>query len=91
MNANQRAEELFSRARKLGLANPITGEAAPTLPMVQHAMIECEADTAPEADDLATFVRRLVRIVRKTDPHNAVAASAVEFLKCTGRSKIFTR
>lgn len=87
MKPYRRAEALFEKAKKLTLINPITNEGAPTFGMVHEAIEHAANDAAQEADELAFYVRRLVRVVRKTEPTNDAAAKAVEFLKCVGRLK----
>lgn len=83
MNAHKRAEKLVDRAKALGLVNPVTNTGAPTEAMIAEAIVD-GGDYAAEASELAVYVRRLVRIVRRTDPENAVAAKAVEYLRAIG-------
>ncbi len=85
MSPHQRTEILFAEAKKLGLVG-LNGDGAPTQTMVASAIVDA-GDYGDECSELAVYVRRLVRIVRKTDPENAVAKSAVEFLKCIGQVK----
>lgn len=89
MDAYERAERLFSKAKELGLVG-VNGDGAPTLGMVAEAIVDA-GDYSGEASELAAYCRRLVRIVRKTDPNNAVAKSAVDFLKCIGEAKAINR
>ena len=91
MDSMKRTDALFREAKKLALVNPASGDGMPTLGMVHEAIADAESDAAQESEELAAYVRRLVRIVRKHDPENDVAAKAVEFLKCTGNAKIFSR
>jgi len=85
INHQRRAEAVFNKAKELGLINPATGDGMPTVEMVKAAIFEADADASPETDELAMYVRRLARIVKKTDPENKIVASAVEFLTCVGK------
>ncbi len=91
MDSLKRTDAVFEKAKKLALVNFATGDGMPTRGMVNDAISDAESDAAQTDDELAMYVRRLVRLVRKQDPENPVAASAVEFLKCTGHAKIFSR
>lgn len=89
MDPHKRASILFDRCKKDGLVG-INGDGAPTREMVAEAIIDA-GDYSAEASELATYCRRLVRLVRKTDPSNKVAASCVEFLRCIGEAKAINR
>lgn len=91
MDSMKRTDALFREAKKLAMVNPANGDGMPTLGMVHEAIADAESDAAQEANELAMYVRRLARLVRKQDPENDVAAKAVEFLKGTGHAKIFSR
>jgi hypothetical protein len=84
MDGNKIAERLFARAKESGLVNPVTNMGAPTLEHVAEA-IDLVRDSA-EVDELATYCRRLIRAVRKTDPNNPVAAKCVEYLREVGQA-----
>lgn len=84
MDAHQTADRLLSRAKAAGLINPVTGEGAPTREQIAFEL-DLYRDSAA-MDELATYACRLVRLVRKTDPSNKVAADCVEFLRCIGRT-----
>lgn len=86
-DAHKRARSILDCCIKQGLVNPVTGEGSPTETMLAEELLCVENNTSPESDELAAYVRRLARIVRKHDPDNAVAASAVRFLACTGHIK----
>jgi len=86
MDATQRTEALFNTAKKLGLVG-LSGDGAPTFKMVLETIMDSENDTAPEADELAIYVKRLARRLRKYEPDTKLVSDAVEFLKCTGHSK----
>lgn len=89
MDAYERAERLFTKAKESGLVG-VNGDGAPTLGMVAEAITDA-GDYSGEASELAAYCRRLVRIVRKTDPKNEVAAKCVEFLRCIGEAKAINR
>lgn len=86
MDAYKRAATLFAKAKASGLVNPVTDEGAPTEAQIAEAIIDA-GDYGAELSEVSTYARRLVRIVRKTDPENAVAKSAVEFLRCIGECR----
>ena len=86
MTPDQRTEALFTTAKQLGLIG-FNGDATPTFNMVREAITEAENDTAPEADELATYVKRLARRLRKHEKDSPLADSAIEFVKCTGHAK----
>jgi len=85
MDAYERAEQLFAKAKETGLVG-VNGDGAPTLGMVAEAIVDA-GDYSGEASELAVYCRRLVRIVRKTDPDNEVAEKCVDFLRCIGEIK----
>lgn len=88
MNSEKRTTSLFDEAKKLGLTNPVTGDGMPTFEMIQEALSAAESASGAETSEVAMYCRRLVRLVRKTDPKNAIARDAVAFLKCIGQSQI---
>jgi Asp-tRNA(Asn)/Glu-tRNA(Gln) amidotransferase B subunit len=83
MDSHKRAARLFSKAKNQGLIG-LNGDGAPTIEMVAEAIDD--GDYSAEASELAAYCRRLVRIVRMTDPENSVARSCVEFLRCIGET-----
>ncbi|HYB97548.1 MAG TPA: hypothetical protein VEC57_00245 [Candidatus Limnocylindrales bacterium] len=89
MEPHDRAAALFERCKQAGLVG-INGDGAPTRDMVAEAILDA-GDYSAECSELATYCRRLVRLVRKTDPQNKVAADCVEFLRCIGEAKAINR
>lgn len=80
----KRASNLLRRCEQLGQVNPVTGQGAPTEEQIASEFLAIEGNASAELDEVATYVRRLIRIVRKTDPENQVATKAAEFLRCIG-------
>jgi hypothetical protein len=84
MEPIKRAEKLFDNAKKLGLVNPINGDGMPTVGMVHEAICDAEYKLDDELSDLRHIVRRLAKIIRKTDPENETVKDVVKFLKAHG-------
>lgn len=87
IDAHKHARLLLDRCKRDGLVNPVTGEGSPTEDMLAEELLCVESDTAPETEDLAMYVRRLARVVRKYEPNNKLAADAIGLLVCTGHIK----
>lgn len=60
MNANQRAERLCDKAKKLGMVNPITGEGCPSIAMIAEAMNDAEGDGAMQS--LGDDAQRILKL-----------------------------
>lgn len=80
----KRASNLLKKCEERGQVNPVTGQGAPTEEQIAYEFLAIESNSNAELSEVATYARRLIRIVRKTDPENAVAKSAAEFLRCIG-------
>lgn len=81
------ASNLLAKCRREGLVNPVTGEGSPTEQMLAEEFAHANSQLEGQIDELAIYVARLARAVRKHEPANPVAKKAVEYLTRIGRAK----
>jgi hypothetical protein len=84
MNAHRRAESLFDAAKKDGLINPVTGDGAPTHEMIAEELNCAESNGQAQLLEVAAYLRRAIRALRKHEPDSKLTKDAVEYLRCIG-------
>lgn len=91
MNAHKRARSLFDEAKSQGLINPLTGEGAPTHDMLADELLACESNGEGALLEVASYLRRTIRALRKHEPQNKIATDAVEYLRTIGLTTPFRK
>lgn len=81
------ASNLLAKCRRQGLVNPVTGEGAPTEQMSAEEFAHANGQLEGQIEELAIYVARLARAVRKHEPANPVAKKAMQYVVRIGQAK----